>query len=148
MRRRLRRLLVLFALAIAYLLLFPVPTRRELVLDRHWATDAAAAQVIAGSRQAAIPFAFPSVFGYLSPTGDVVFRGGVSYGAAVSPEGFISYGRTPDQLVLQNPDGSYRSTVPLAGYPHFAGERLFVTGPGGSSVSFRAGADDRSTNGD
>ena len=131
------------ALTTAYLLVFPVPTRRELVVERHWGVDVASAPVVGGAADPAIPFSFPSVFGYLSRSGSVEYRGSVTHGVALSSAGFVSYGRTPDQLVLQNPDGTYRATVPFSGYPHFTGDRLVVSGAGGSSVSFSVGSDDR-----
>ncbi len=138
MRRSLHRLLVLLAGALFYLLLFPVPTRKELAIDRRWAAtvtaEAPLAAAATGSLADSIPFAFPDAFGYLDQEGALRFRAPVSYGVAISEEGFVSYGRVPEQLVIQQPDGRYQATVAVAGYPYYAGGQLYVTDGGGSVV--------------
>ncbi len=138
MRRSLQHLLVLLSFTIAYLLVFPIVTGRELVIHRSWAVSTASASVIPESTAfagAMLPVRLHDSFGYISDKGEVIFRGAVTYGVALSGQGFVSFGRAPDQLVLQSPDGSYLATIPQSGYPQFAGDGLFVKSGGDAVVT-------------
>ena len=130
MRRSLKHLLVLTALTIVYLLVFPILTGRELVIQRSWAVSAASVAVVPDSALSAgvlLPVRLRDSFGYISDEGEVIYRGAITYSVALGGRGFISFGRVPDQLVLQNPSGSYLATIPQSGYPQFTGDGLFVT---------------------
>ena len=138
MRRSLQHLLVLLSFTIAYLLIFPIVTGRELVIHRSWAVSAASAPVVSDSAQSAaalLPVRLQDSFGYISDEGEVIFRGAITYGVTLAGQGFISFGRVPDQLVLQSPDGSYLATIPQSGYPQFAGDGLFVKSGGDAVVT-------------
>ncbi|MEE8440481.1 MAG: hypothetical protein V3S41_02075 [Spirochaetia bacterium] len=129
MRRTPRHLLVPVAFSVAYLLVFPILTGRELVIQRSWAVPVASAPVVSDSVRTAgvlLPVRFDDSFAYVSDDGAVIYRGAITYRVALAGRGFISFGRTPDQLVLQNPDGSYLATIPQSGYPQFIGAGLFV----------------------
>jgi len=145
MRQSLRHLLVLIAFTIAYLLAFPTLTGRELVIHRSWAVSAASALVASGAGQpfgALVPVRFEDSFGFISDTGELLYRGAITYSVTLAEWGFISFGRVPDQLVLQNPDGSYRATIPQSGYPEIAGEGLFVKSGGDTMVTAYSAAGD------
>lgn len=140
MRRSLQYLLVLPALAITYLLLFPILAGSELVVRRSWAVPAASAAIVGAegptpSPDGLLPVRLQESFGYISPGGEMIYRGAVTYGVALAGHGFISFGRTPDQLVLQNPRGSYLATIPQSGYPQFTGNGLYVKSANDTAVT-------------
>ena len=138
MRQRLRHLLVLLALIISYLLIFPIPAGEELVIQRAWSVGAESAPVVSGSRTpdaALVPVAFLDSFSYLTEAGAVIHRGPIAYGVALGERGYISFGRDPDQLVLQDTDGSFLATIPQSGYPQFSGDGLFVRSGGDTIVT-------------
>ncbi len=101
-----------------------------------WASVPAEDPVLdATGSEALIPVVLDGGFAYLTPEGSIAYRGRTAYGVALCDAAFVNHSRTPSQLVLQHPDGAYRSTVPVAGYPVFAGGRLLVIADAGGAVS-------------
>ena len=138
MRHPLRHLLVLLTLIVLYLLVFPISTGEELVIRRAWSVSARNAPLVTTSPAATgplIPVDMTDSFAYLTGDGLVVGRGIVAHRIALSPYGFIGFGRDPDQLVLQNPDGSFQATIPQSGYPQFSGDGFFVKSGGDTVVA-------------
>lgn len=128
MRRSLRRVLISLALVVVYTLAFPVVARQELSITREWAVDIANTPVSTPppSDATRIPVSLDSSFAYVGTDGSVLLRAPVPYGVALSPDAFISFAATPDQLVVQHTDGRYQATLPERGYPRFLGQSIFV----------------------
>ena len=90
MRRSLKHLLVLTSLTIVYLLVFPILTGRELVIQRSWAVSAASVAVVPDSALSAgvlLPVRLRDSFGYISDEGEVIYRGAITYSVALGGRG-------------------------------------------------------------
>lgn len=82
-----------------------------------------------------LPVSTDDVFAYLDGRGHVAHHGRVAHRVALSRSGFINHGRTPGQLIVQAPDGSFRASIPIAGYPVFERDRIFVVSAAGGTLS-------------
>ncbi len=134
--RFLRRILVALLAVAVVIVAYPTRSRTELTVQALWASVPARDPTEARTASdALIPIDLDDEFAYLTAAGRVVYRGRTAYRVALSPAGFVNYSRTPSQLVVQYPDGDYRSTLPIAGYPMFVASRLFVVSDGGGTLS-------------
>ncbi len=130
----LKRVLLALSAVGVLIVVYPTRARPELSVETLWAsvpardtTEAEAAALIAVD--------FDDGFAYLTSAGRIVHRGRTAYRVALSLDGFVNYSRTPAQLVVQYPNGDFRSTLPVAGYPVFVADRLFVLSDGGGTLS-------------
>ena len=121
-----------------FLVAYPQRTRPELVVEPVWATSAERATVDGEQDEEGrglIPVAFGDGFAYLTRDGRVAYRGRTAAHVALSPDAFVNYSRTSAQLVVQHVNGEFRASIPITGYPVFIGDRLFVVGDGGGTIS-------------
>ena len=134
--KRLRRWGAVPVVALVIILWRPEPTHRELSVAPLFAVsldEEAIASSSPGDHR--VPFEHEGSFGYLTGTGEISYRGRVAYQVALAEDAFVNYARLSDQLVIQDADGGYLATLDATGYPHFAGERLFLIGPHSSDVA-------------
>lgn len=134
MRQRVRLVFAVCGIAIAYLLLFPQPTRTELLVEAAWAASIEQDAIRVSGGQL-VPFTTPHSYGYLSEFGSVTLRGRLLHGVAMDPQHFVSYPRVPDQLILQRSNGAFEASLPGSAYPHIEAGRLFTISSNGSLLS-------------
>lgn len=82
-----------------------------------------------------IPFQNNGIFGYLSPRGELLYRGRTLYGTTLSTLGFINYSRLSETLVIRNPAGDITESLDILGYPVFLSDRLLVFSPDRTRMS-------------
>jgi len=82
-----------------------------------------------------IDFSINGKFGYLNRNGNVLLSENLLYGVAIDSEGFISYSRQNNVLVLKDSEGIFVDTIDLSGYPFFSGNRRFVISYDSNSLS-------------
>jgi len=121
-------------LSLVYVLLFPVPTRPELTVVRHYVTDAASAGLVAASGTT-VPLVLEDLVAYLDDEGRLTHRAASGFATAAVPWGYVTFGRTPDQLVVQAPDGSFLTSLSRPGYPTVWDDGVLVTGPDDMSLT-------------
>ncbi len=126
-KKKHRVLAAVAGLALAYLLLFPLPMERELVVEPVWALDTAAAPARGGSG-AGRPFLSDGRVGYYDPAGRLLLSEPLLYAASIGAASFINYSRLPTSLVVKDAQGSFVAAVPASGYPLLdaAGERILL----------------------
>lgn len=132
MRRVVRCVLLALALSVAYTLLFPVRTGAELSIRRWWARDTTAER-LSGSGD--IPIIVEDSILYLGPDGNVAYRTPRVHAPAATAWGFVNAARGADQLVIQEPDGSFLSSIPGPGYPILWSDALLLVGPDDMSIA-------------
>jgi hypothetical protein len=125
LRRPIRRLIIAVIIVAVYVVLAPQPTRWELSVSAMWALDPSAVEPESFS-VTRIPFLLDSVFGYVSPQGQLLYRGVKSFSVAISDSAFSNYSRAPEVVIVQAPDGSLLSSLPVAGYPVIIGGRIYT----------------------
>jgi hypothetical protein len=147
MPKPLRRILVLIVLTLVYVLAFPRSTGTEPLIERQWvlsidadaadagAADAGAAESADGREARVIPFRLGSQFGYFTSDGGLRHIEQVRYGIAQDSERFANYSVISDNVVLQDPDGTFARSIAAHGYPRLDHGRLYIFAPGGSAVS-------------
>ncbi len=122
--------------AIVFVVAYPQRTRPELTVTALWATSSERDPVDGDAHaEGLIPVDFGDGFAYLAHDGRLTYRGRTAAHVALSPAAFVNASRADAPLVVQGADGEFRSSIPAAGYPIFAGDRLFVIADGGGSIS-------------
>lgn len=137
MKRSARRVLFALLLVCIYILWHPEPTREELVVEPAWAVRPQFAEPrgFDGVDGALFPVRVDTTFAYVDRDGRVASTGRVAHAVALADDAFVNYTRLPAQLVVQSPAGEFLASLPLSGYPLFAGERLFIVSAGGGALS-------------
>jgi len=82
-----------------------------------------------------IDFNLDGKFGYLDRNGSIIFSENLLYGVAIDQNGFISYSRQNDVLVLKDRVGSFINTIELSGYPYFSANRRFIISYDSNGIS-------------
>jgi len=149
-------------LLVAYVVLFPRQTGKELVVTQKWVTalpsllppsDSAAAvapkAILASGNlsqlspyiNASAPtgalhaFRLGNLFGYIDDSGVVHYFGQSRYGLALGSRSFINYPQVPRGLLVENVDGKAVANIDQNGYPMYLQDHLFVLGSQGDEIT-------------
>ncbi|MBN1699694.1 MAG: hypothetical protein JW881_19415 [Spirochaetales bacterium] len=123
-----------FILYVFYLLVFPFPTGKEIVVYPHELYHLSeAAENIPDVLTNEKPGWFRNAdhFGYIDGDGRLIYKDTVLYNVTLSENGFINYSSIQDEnqaMVFFNPYGEFISSFNNPGYPLFSGsgDRLFL----------------------
>lgn len=133
MKRAFRRIALSILAVLLYITLFPLRTGPEIVIEPVWATNPASASVVAG-QPPLLPVRFDRGFAYVTVDGEVAYRGRSAFGVALSADSFINYPQNPVELVVQDTDGEFLESIPLAGHPIMRDDRTFVVSQAGTRL--------------
>ncbi len=112
---------------ITYFFVFGQQLPYEITYIPLWVEDLKMADVVVGnSEQSPESFRLNGKYGYLCNNGEITYMEDLLYGVAIDGNGFISYSRQNDVLVIRDIDGRFLNTIELTGYPFFSGDRRFV----------------------
>lgn len=113
-------------LTAVYLLLFPRPMEKELIVAPAWALDTAGPAGRPGGP--ARPFLSGGRVGYYDPAGELLLSEPLVYGASIGAAAFVNYSRLPSSLVIKDTRGAFVAAVPAGGYPLLdaAGQRMLL----------------------
>ena len=112
---------------ITYFFVFGRQLPPEITYVPLWVEDLKIADIFArNSDQTPESFRLNGKFGYLYNDGKITYMEDLLYGVAVDDNGFISYSRQNDVLVVRDIDGQFLNTIDLPGYPFFSGTRRFI----------------------
>lgn len=112
---------------ITYFFVFGRHLPSEITYIPLWVEDLKITDIFArNSDQIPEPFRLNEKFGYLYNNGKITYMEDLLYGVAADGNGFISYSRQNDVLVIRDIDGRFLNTIDLAGYPFFSGNRRFI----------------------
>lgn len=114
-RKRHHALAAAAGLAAAYLLLFPFPLEKDLVVEPVWAVDTAG--TTRSSAGPGRPFASGGRVGYYDPSGVLLLSEPLLHGASIGETSFINYSRLPSSLVVKDARGGFVAAIPAGGYP-------------------------------
>ncbi|MCX7787036.1 MAG: hypothetical protein N2442_05005 [Spirochaetes bacterium] len=133
-------LFIYIIILIGYIGLFPIPLGKELLLVLQWIHPVDAPLSTMGqrsptSKERVTGFLLGKTIGYVSETGDLLYRESVLYSALVTDRGFINYSAIPKNLVVKDPLGNILSTLQLEGYPFARKDRFFVLAADGCGVT-------------
>ncbi len=127
---------IFFIVLAAYTLIFPHFIRKELVFLPSWATvipdEHTAAPAAAGDP---VPFKLSGKFGYIGPSGIIVYSDSFLSDAAVAEDFFINYSNVSERLVMQDKNGRILNSIDTEGYPFFLNERFYVISADRMTVS-------------
>ena len=135
------RFLLYSIILIGYIVLFPLPLGKELLLPLQWICS------IAGSvstpenqgrqiaKEKTTGFVLGKSLGYISDAGALVYKEPALHGAVVTNGGFINYSAIPEVLVVKDPRGSILSTLKAQGYPFMRKNRLFILSQDGCGLA-------------
>ncbi len=112
---------------ITYFFVFGRHLPSEITYIPLWVEDLKITDIFArNSDQFPKSFRLNGKFGYLYNNGKITYMEDLLYGVAADGNGFISYSRQNDVLVIRDIDGQFLNTIDLAGYPFFSGNRRFI----------------------
>lgn len=126
-KRKHRALAAAVGLAVVYVLLFPLPMEKELVVEPAWVLETTAAPAGRPGGEAR-PFLSGGRVGYYDPAGALLLAEPLVYGASIGDASFINYSRLPTSLVVKDSAGAFVAAVPAGGYPVLdaAGRRILL----------------------
>ena len=107
----------------------------ELHLTPEWTSDINKTPEIQTS-EARLPFRLGNKGGYFTHSGKIALLETIPYKATLSRKFFAAYEKDARNIQLKNPDGTLASTIKEAGFPFIQQDRVFLFGPGGSTISF------------
>ncbi|MDR3312153.1 MAG: hypothetical protein LBS64_03365 [Spirochaetaceae bacterium] len=82
-----------------------------------------------------LPFKLGQTVGYVTPEGALYNVTAVPYRAAISPYFYAAFPQNAQNTPFFASDGRPRGVLPLAGFPHFDEDRIYVFYPGGNSFA-------------
>ena len=153
MRNRERRrgvrgggIVVSILIVTVYLILFPREMESELLVTRGWTAslrsessepgDDADGQVPAATEEIQnVPFRLGEYFGFVTETGELLYRGRALFGAALDDGRFTNYSRVSETTVVQDRSGELLQSIPEPGYPVLSAGRTLIFSPDGRSLS-------------
>lgn len=131
-----RGALAALPLIVAYLILFPHPLGRELVLRARWrvslpaegAPVAAPRPLGADEEASAAPFQLGDLYGFVTPDGTLASLARTPFRVALSRRGAVPFARIGGTWVFDGPTGRALASLSGSGYPLLSpeGERIFL----------------------
>ena len=112
---------------ITYFFVFGRELPSEITYIPLWVEDLKKTDMfVRDGKQVPESFRLNGKFGYLYNNGKITYLEDLLYGVAADDNGFISYSRQNDVLVIRDIDGQFLNTIEIAGYPFFSGGRRFI----------------------
>jgi WD40 repeat protein len=119
-----------------YFFLFGRPLDPEISFSPLWVENLELKSVNpVGDEDYLIDFNLDGKFGYLDRNGSIIFSENLLYGVAIDQNGFISYSRQNDVLVLKDKEGLFINTINLSGYLYFSANRRFIISYDSNGIS-------------
>ncbi|HUX50583.1 MAG TPA: hypothetical protein VMW73_07275 [Spirochaetia bacterium] len=149
-------------LLLAYVVIFPRQTGKELIVTQRWATalpsllpstertgaGTGSAQLSQSNPAQVSPyinasaplgplhaFRLGNLYGYIDDSGVVHYFGQAKYGLALGSRNFINYPQVPHGLTVENVEGKEIATIDQNGYPMYVQDHLFVLSSQGDEIT-------------
>ncbi len=153
MRNRERRrgvrgggIVVSILIVIVYLILFPREMESELLITRGWTAslrseasgtgdDADGQAAAATEDMETVPFRLGEYFGFVTESGELLYRGRALFGAALDDGRFSNYSRVSETTVVQDRTGALLQSIPEPGYPVLNAGRTLIFSSDGRTLS-------------
>ncbi|MBN1409879.1 MAG: hypothetical protein JW969_03480 [Spirochaetales bacterium] len=141
MRKKIKGSL-LYSVIFVFLLyvFFSIPTGRETRLKPVWIRNLSDTQVNSKlDEKACYGFSLGDAFGYVDLKGNFLYKSNIYYNLALAESAFINFSSVQEanqSLVCYKPNGDFKSSFPVSGYPVFNryGDRLFLIKLDGSGI--------------
>ena len=122
--------ILLVLLVISFILVFPIMLKPEIHFSPDWVALLDGPHPVEKKPHPADmvthSFAIGDKFGYVTNSGEMLFRDTKMFGVAIDESRFINFSRVSGNLVVQNPYGDVIDAFEMRGFPMLLDGRLFI----------------------